>query len=86
MCCSKAAARASGEASSTAPESQGKGYSKEAAAAALASVRERFPELSVVAIIDPTNTASIGLALKLGLRHVPGAGVPHDYEVYRSVD
>ncbi|MBE7339834.1 AAA family ATPase [Corynebacterium aurimucosum] len=36
-----------------------------------------------VAIIDPTNEASIALALKLGLRHVPGAGVPDDYEVYR---
>ena len=69
-----------------APESQGKGYAKEAAAAALASARERFPELPVVAIIDPTNEASIGLALKLGLQHVPGAGVPDDYEVYRSVD
>ena len=66
-----------------APKSQGKGYAKEAAAAALASARERFPELPVVAIIDPTNEASIGLALKLGLQHVPGAGVPDDYEVYR---
>lgn len=66
-----------------APESQGKGYAKEAAAAAIASARERFPQLPVVAIIDPTNEASIALALKLGLEHVPGAGVPDDYEVYR---
>ena len=66
-----------------APESQGKGYAKEAAAAAIASARERFPQLPVVAIIDPTNEASIALALKLGLQHVPGAGVPDDYEVYR---
>ena len=66
-----------------APESQGKGYAKEAAAAAIASARERFAQLPVVAIIDPTNEASIALALKLGLRHVPGAGVPDDYEVYR---
>lgn len=66
-----------------APESQGKGYAKEAAAAAIASARERFPQLPVVAIIDPTNKASIALALKLGLQHVPGAGVPDDYEVYR---
>ncbi|MCG7261494.1 GNAT family N-acetyltransferase [Corynebacterium aurimucosum] len=66
-----------------APESQGKGYAKEAAAAAIASARERFPQLPVIAIIDPTNEASIALALKLGLQHVPGAGVPDDYEVYR---
>lgn len=66
-----------------APESQGKGYAKEAAAAAITSARERFPQLPVVAIIDPTNEASIALALKLGLQHVPGAGVPNDYEVYR---
>lgn len=66
-----------------APESQGKGYAKEAAAAAIASARERFPHLPVVAIIDPTNEASIALALKLGLQRVPDAGVPDDYEVYR---
>lgn len=66
-----------------APESQGKGYAKEAAAAAIASARKRFLQLPVVAIIDPTNEASIALALKLGLQHVPGAGVPDDYEVYR---
>lgn len=66
-----------------APESQGKGYAKEAAAAAIASARERFPQLPVIAIIDPTNEASIALALKLGLQHVPGAGVQDDYEVYR---
>ncbi|MFH6888880.1 GNAT family N-acetyltransferase [Corynebacterium aurimucosum] len=65
------------------PESQGQGYAKEAAAAAIASARELFPQLPVVAIIDPTNSASIALALKLGLQHVPGAGVPDDYEVYR---
>lgn len=66
-----------------APESQGQGYAKEAATAAIASARERFPELPVVAIIDPTNEASIALALKLGLQHVAGAGVPNDYETYR---
>lgn len=66
-----------------APESQGQGYAKEAAAAAIASARERFPQLPVVAIIDPSNEASIGLAFKLGLQHVPGASVPDDYEVYR---
>ncbi|OFP26352.1 GNAT family N-acetyltransferase [Corynebacterium sp. HMSC068G04] len=66
-----------------APESQGRGYAKEAAAAAITSARKRFPRLPVVAIIDPTNEASIALALKLGLQHVPGAGVPGDYEVYR---
>lgn len=66
-----------------APESQGQGYAKEAATAAIANARERFPQLPVVAIIDPTNEASIALALKLGLQHVPGAGVPNDYEVYR---
>ena len=66
-----------------APESQGQGYAKEAAAAAIASARERFPQLPVVAIIDPSNEASIGLAFKLGLQHVPGAGVADDYEVYR---
>ena len=66
-----------------APESQGRGYAKEAAAAAITNARERFPRLPVVAIIDPTNEASISLALKLGLQHVPGAGVPGDYEVYR---
>ena len=66
-----------------APESQGKGYAKEAAAAAIASARECFPQLPIVAIIDPTNEASIALALKLGLQRVPDAGVPDDYEVYR---
>ena len=66
-----------------APESQGQGYAKEAATAAIASARERFPQLPVVAIIDPTNEASIALALKLGLQRVPGAGEPNDYEVYR---
>ncbi|MBC3179605.1 GNAT family N-acetyltransferase [Corynebacterium lujinxingii] len=66
-----------------APESQGQGYAKEAAAAAIASARERFPTLPIVAIIDPANQASIGLAVRLGLQHVPGAGFPDDYEVYR---
>ncbi len=66
-----------------APESQGQGFAKEAAAAAIASARERFPHLPVVAIIDPTNEASIALALKLGLQRIPDAGVPDDYEVYR---
>lgn len=66
-----------------APESQGQGYAKEAAAAVIASARERFPQLPVVAIIDPTNEASIVLALKLGLQRVPDAGVPDDYEVCR---
>lgn len=66
-----------------APESQGQGYAKEAASAAISSARERFPQLPVVAIIDPTNEASIALALKLGLQHVPSAGEPNDYEVYR---
>lgn len=66
-----------------APESQGRGYAKEAAAAAITSARKRFPQLPIVAIIDPSNQASVGLARKLGLHHVPGAGVPGDYEVYR---
>ena len=66
-----------------APESQGQGYAKEAASAAIANAQERFPQLPIIAIIDPTNEASIGLALRLGLHHVHGAGVPNDYEVYR---
>ncbi len=66
-----------------APESQGKGYAKEAAAAAITNARERFPQLPVVAIIDSANEASISLALKLGLQDVPGASMLNDYEVYR---
>ena len=66
-----------------APESQGKGYAKETAAAAITNARECFPQLPVVAIIDSANEAPISLALKLGLQDVPGAGIPNDYEVYR---
>ncbi|OIR43736.1 GNAT family N-acetyltransferase [Corynebacterium sp. NML140438] len=66
-----------------APESQGQGYAKEAASEAIANAQERFPQLPIIAIIDPTNEASIGLALRLGFQHVDGAGVPNDYDVYR---
>lgn len=52
------------------------------AATAIASARERSPQLPIVAIIDPSNEASIALALKLGLQDVPGAGMPNDHEMY----
>lgn len=52
------------------------------AATAIASARERSPQFPIVAIIDPSNEASIALALKLGLQQIPGGGVPKAYEVY----
>ncbi|WP_296131878.1 GNAT family N-acetyltransferase [uncultured Corynebacterium sp.] len=66
-----------------APEAQGRGYAREAATAALDDAHERFSDLPIVAIVDPTNEASIALAIRLGLHHVPGAGVAGDYEVYQ---
>ncbi|MGP5116009.1 GNAT family N-acetyltransferase [Corynebacterium casei] len=65
------------------PESQGKGFAKEATTAAIEWGREKCPDLPVVAIIDPANTASIRLAEKLGLTLDAGSGVPGDYDVYR---
>ena len=50
-----------------APESQGKGYAAEAAAAASDWARQMHPERPIVAIIDPSNAPSAKLAEKLGL-------------------
>ena len=66
-----------------ASQAQGKGYATEAASTALEWARDRHPQLPIVAIIDPANTASARLAEKLGLRLVPGAGEAGDHEVYR---
>lgn len=66
-----------------ASQAQGKGYATEAASAALEWARDRHPQLPIVAIIDPANTASARLAEILGLRLVPGAGEAGDHEVYR---
>ena len=65
------------------PESQGKGFAKEATTAAIEWGRKKRTDLPVVAIIDPTNTASIRLAEKLGFTLDAGSGVPRDYDVYR---
>lgn len=65
------------------PESQGKGFAKEATTAAIEWGRKKCPDLPVVAIIDPANTASIRLAEKLGFTLDAGSGVPGDYDVYR---
>ncbi|MDN5729598.1 GNAT family N-acetyltransferase [Corynebacterium casei] len=65
------------------PESQGKGFAREATTAAIEWGRKECPDLPVVAIIDPANTTSIRLAEKLGFTLDAGSGVPGDYDVYR---
>lgn len=65
------------------PESQGKGFAQEATTAVIEWGRKECPDLPVVAIIDPANTASIRLAEKLGFTLDAGPGVPGDYDVYR---
>lgn len=65
------------------PESQGKGFAKEATAAAIEWGCKKYPALPVVAIIDPINAASIRLAKKLGFTLDAASGVPGDYDVYR---
>lgn len=65
------------------PESQGKDFAKEATTAAIEWGRKKCPDLAVVAIIDPANTASIRLAEKLGFTLDANSGVPGDYDVYR---
>lgn len=65
------------------PDSQGKGFAKEATTAAIEWGRKKRTDLPVVAIIDPINSASIRLAEKLGFTLDAGSGVPGDYDVYR---
>ncbi|WCC79219.1 GNAT family N-acetyltransferase [Cutibacterium equinum] len=50
-----------------APEAQGHGSAKEAASAVITRARQLRPDLQIVAIIDPINSASIRLAEALGL-------------------
>jgi ribosomal-protein-alanine N-acetyltransferase len=47
----------------------GKGYATEAAAAARAHCFERLGLTRIISIIDPHNTASQRVALRLGMRH-----------------
>lgn len=49
-----------------APEHQRKGYGRKILSAVIAAVRERHPELDIVALIDPENRASIALFERLG--------------------
>ena len=65
------------------PESQGKGFAKEATTAAIAWGRKKFPELPVVALIDPSNAASIRLAEKMEFTLDARSQVTGDHNVYR---
>jgi len=49
-----------------APEHQRKGYARELLSAVVAAVRSAYPELDIVALIDPENEASIALFEGLG--------------------
>ena len=49
-----------------APEHQRKGYAREILSAAVEAVRERYPTLDIVALIDRDNEASIALFEALG--------------------
>lgn len=66
-----------------APQAQGRGYAAEAAQAVIAWAQAEGPQLPIVAVIDPTNTASSRLALKLGLRHDLDGGVLGEHHLYR---
>lgn len=48
------------------PESEGKGYAVEAARAVMAWTRDSFGWDRLVSIIDPANTRSVALGLRLG--------------------
>lgn len=49
-----------------APQQQGRGYAREALAALIARIREKYAELDIVALIDPANERSIRLFERLG--------------------
>ena len=49
-----------------APEHQRKGYAREVLSAVVKAIREQYPELDIVALIDPENKASIALFEGLG--------------------
>ena len=49
-----------------APEHHRKGYARELLSAVVAAVRSAYPELDIVALIDPENEASIALFEGLG--------------------
>ena len=48
------------------PEHQRKGYAKELLSAVVSAVKEKYPELDIVALIDWENTSSIALFESLG--------------------
>jgi RimJ/RimL family protein N-acetyltransferase len=61
------------------PQTWGSGYATEVARAALTLAREHLPDLPLVAIIHPENTASIRVAERLGMRLeliIPYEGIP----------
>ncbi len=51
-----------------APAAQGKGYAKEAAAAAIRWAEVKFPQTVFCCIIDPANSASVSVAAAMGFR------------------
>ena len=48
------------------PEHQRRGYAKEVLSGVIAAVREKYPALDIVALIDPENAPSIALFESLG--------------------
>lgn len=53
-----------------APSAHGKGYAKEAVAAALAWAEKKFPHTTFCCIIDPANFASVSVAEAYGFKRV----------------
>jgi len=53
-----------------APSAHGKGYAKEAVAAALAWAEKKFPHTTFCCIIDPANVASVSVAEAYGFKRV----------------
>ncbi|WP_253995488.1 GNAT family N-acetyltransferase [Myxococcus qinghaiensis] len=51
-----------------APETQGSGYATEVARVAVEKARRHLPDVPLVAIIHPENTASLRVAERLGLK------------------
>src|SRR5699024_5390419 len=66
-----------------APHSHGHGYATEAAGAAIEWAQGVHAGLPIVAVIDPSNTASARLARKLGMYRVQTEGASGDHDLYQ---
>ncbi|WP_303348434.1 GNAT family N-acetyltransferase [Kocuria sp.] len=66
-----------------APRAQGHGYAAEATRAVLAWAEGVSAKRPIVAVIDPSNAASVRLALTLGMHRDPAGGTPGVEDLYR---